>query len=686
MPEGFKMGSAFVEVNTEDNTREGRESIGSSMQKWAGGLAIGATISKGITDNLDIGAGTAKLAGQLNLTKDVSQSAGKIAGEVYRDNFGQSIPEVTAAIGTIGQSLVDLNTVSDQQLKTITEGVLGLTSTFDVDLNATVEATRALITNRLAPDAQSAMDLMTRAFQSGGNASGDLLETITEYSPYFHNLGLDGPTALGLLSQGLKAGARDTDYIADAFKEFGIRAIDTTAATATAFQDLGFNAQEMAAKIAAGGSGAQEGLLQVLRALQNMKDPVAQNLAGVALFGTQWEDTLRQILPGMDLTEAALTDVKGATERMNTASADSAAGGIESVKRQMEGWVQSMTNAEGPLGAISSWALGAGSMFLPIAGQIGMVVAAMSMMNFAAIGTAASVVGSWIAMAAASIANAIVMAASWLLAFWPIALIVVAVAGLAALIIMNWDTIRNKTVEIWNAIWKFVSDLITTIVDWVKARVQNIVDAWNWLAALPGKVRDWLDGVRRGAVEVLTNLVNWFKSLPGKLLDALGDLGRLLYNAGKKILQGLWDGLKNMWNSVKDWVGNVGGWISDLKGPIEVDAVILTPHGNAFMSGLKDGLEAGFETEVKPTVAGMAADIANTPMPMPAVAPRSTFGAVGGDGASAPGDPRDGAIIIENLTVTFPGSLNAMPKTDLRAAAVFLRDEIRNVERGQVTA
>jgi hypothetical protein len=684
MASGFKMGAAFVEVGVEDNTKQARDNIGSKMAQWAGGLALGTTITKGITDNLDIGAANAKLAGQLNLTKEVSQRAGAIAGEVYRDNFGASIPEVNAAIASVGQNLLNLNTASKESIKGATEAALGLASTFDQDFNEVIRAAGSLVKNNLAPDITTAFDLITRSFQSGGNLAGDLLETITEYAPQFAKLGFDGATALGVLSSGLQAGARDGDVMADMFKEFGLRAIDTAQLTTDGYAAIGLSADTMRQKIAAGGEGASRAMVEVLTALQNMEDPVAQNAAGVALFGTQWEDTLRAILPKMDLTEASLTDVAGATDKMNQASADSAAGGIESVKRQMEGWVTSMTNAEGPLGAISSWALGAGSMFLPVIGNIGMLVAAMSMMNFAAIGTAFSVVGSWIAMAATSIASALVMAASWLLAFWPIALIIVAVGALTYLIVTNWETIRDKTVEIWNAIWKFVSDLITKISNWVGDRIDDIVGFFQMLGAIPGKVRQWFLEVFIGAKEKLGQLVDWVKGLPGRILSALGDLGRLLWNAGKKIIQGLWDGLKNMWRNVTDWVGNIAGWISDLKGPIELDAVILTPHGNAFMDGLKKGLQDGFEAEVKPTVAGMAYDLARTPMVAPAVAFPSTTGA--GPGAGSLAGDRAGTVVIENLTVTFPGSLNAMPKSDLRAAAVFIRDEIRQVERGQVTA
>lgn len=681
MAEGFKMGAAFIDVKAEDNTKEARESIGSSMMQWAGGLAIGATISKGITDNLDIGESTAKLGAQLNLTKDVSSNMGKLAGEVYRDNFGQSIPEVNAAIASVGTSLYNLNTASEESVKKATEDAMGLAAVFDQDVNEVIRAAGQLVKNNLAPDVQTAFDLITRAFQTGGNTAGDLLETINEYSPQFAKLGFDGATALGILSAGLQAGARDGDVMADVFKEFGLRAIDTAQLTTDGYTAIGLSADEMRAKVAAGGEGASRAMVDVLTALQNMQDPVAQNAAGVALFGTQWEDTLRAILPEMDLTEASLTDVAGATDKMNAAAADSAKGGIESVKRQMEGWVTSVTNLEGPLGSVSSWVLGFGGEALPMVSQLAMIGSSFTTMGLFAEGGALKVVGGWIAMGAAATWNAIKMAAAWVLAFWPVALIVAAVVALTALIIMNWDSISSWTTKTWNDIWKFVSDIITKIRDWIGARVDDIVGFFEMLGRLPGKISDWFGRMQSGAVQKMTELVNWVKGLPSRLLGALGDLGNLLVNAGKAILDGFLRGLKNAWRAVTDFVSGIGDWISDHKGPIEVDLVLLAPHGNAIMKGLKEGLETGFTTEVQPFVAGMAGELAATQF---AVGPPTFATPRGGDGASAgaPQQPQ-ATTVIENLNVTFPGSLNAMSKTDLIRLGEFLRDLIRRIERSQ---
>ena len=48
--------------------------------------------------------------------------------------------------------------------------------------------------------------------------------------------------------------------------------------------------EDLQNKFAEGGESAQEATQEVLEALFSMEDPVAQNAAGVGLFGTKWED------------------------------------------------------------------------------------------------------------------------------------------------------------------------------------------------------------------------------------------------------------------------------------------------------------------------------------------------------------------------------------------------------------
>jgi phage-related minor tail protein len=101
---------------------------------------------------------------------------------------------------------------------------------------------------------------------------------------------LDASTATGLLVQGMQAGARNSDLVADAIKEFSIRAVDGSKTTSDGFKAIGVDAGQMAAQIARGGPEASAALDLVLNRFRAMPDPVAQSRAAVALFGTQAED------------------------------------------------------------------------------------------------------------------------------------------------------------------------------------------------------------------------------------------------------------------------------------------------------------------------------------------------------------------------------------------------------------
>src|SRR6185503_16643103 len=128
----------------------------------------------------------------------------------------------------------------------------------------------------------------------------------------FRKLGLDGPHAMGLLSQAIKAGARDSDTAADAIKEFSIRAVDGSKTTAAGFKALGLPVKQTTEAFAKGGDIAAESFNSVLERLRAIPDPVKQSQIAVQLFGTKAED-LGQSLFAMNLDTAKqqMTGLKG---------------------------------------------------------------------------------------------------------------------------------------------------------------------------------------------------------------------------------------------------------------------------------------------------------------------------------------------------------------------------------------
>jgi hypothetical protein len=130
--------------------------------------------------------------------------------------------------------------------------------------------------------------------------------------------------------------------VADAIKEFSIRAVDGSELTAEGFKDIGLNAEEMSAAIAKGGPEANDALDQTLDRLRDIEDPVKRSQAAVKLFGTQAED-LGDALFALDLDTAAqgLGNIEGAASKMGATLADNASTKIESFKRKALGGLTS---------------------------------------------------------------------------------------------------------------------------------------------------------------------------------------------------------------------------------------------------------------------------------------------------------------------------------------------------------
>lgn len=206
-----------------------------------------------------------------------------------------------------------------------------------------------------------------------------------------------------------------------------------------------------------------------------------------------------------------------------------------------------------------------------------------------------AVAASTVAQAAANLATKAWAAGQWLLnaalSANPIGLVVIAIAALVAGLIYAWnnsETFRTIVLNVWAAI----KGAVLAVVNWLKTAVpaafqwvknaflnytplglvishwgqiktfisgavKNVLAAIEWIKAIPSKLSAWFGQAKDAAVTKLSSLVEWVKSLPGKIISALGNVGRMLYNSGASIIQGLIDGIKSM-------VGRVTGAVGDL--------------------------------------------------------------------------------------------------------------------------
>src|SRR5687767_1313437 len=171
---GFKIADGYVQVDLDERPAErAMGGLGRKLGGWAAGLglAAGAALGTGIVGSLNIGAANDKLAGQLGLTAQEAERAGKVAGEVYGANFGTSIEQVNASIQALGGAMGDLGDIGDEELTRLSKKALAVATTFDVDVNEATKTAGQLVKNGLAKDMDEAFDVVTKGFQGGLNAS-----------------------------------------------------------------------------------------------------------------------------------------------------------------------------------------------------------------------------------------------------------------------------------------------------------------------------------------------------------------------------------------------------------------------------------------------------------------------------------------------------------------------------------
>lgn len=301
------------------------------------GVAIGKAITGAIQDGLQQEVGFDRLEALTGISPASALRIGRAAGEAYANVFGDSIEANldTARLALQFDIIDDKSTTA--QAKRVVEGLSGISSALEEDVRPTATAVTTLLKTGLASSAQQAFDILAVGQREGVNRGEDLLDTFTEYPVVLKRLGLSGAESLGLINQGLEAGARNSDVVADALKEFQIRATDGSKASAAGFERLGLSAEDMTAKIARGGGDARDGLQEVLNKLREIEDPVQRNAAAVELFGTKAED-MGDALFALDLSNAVdqLGQVQGAAQKMFDTISNNDATRIEQAGRNIE--------------------------------------------------------------------------------------------------------------------------------------------------------------------------------------------------------------------------------------------------------------------------------------------------------------------------------------------------------------
>lgn len=128
--------------------------------------------------------------------------------------------------------------------------------------------------------------------------------------------------------------------------------------------------------------------------------------------------------------------------------------------------------------------------------------------------------------------------------------------------VTDWFTQLGATISNWwaehiaplpdrvgqaiSVVKQWFMDLWQNVVNWFQDMIRTVQEWWqNHIATLPQKVAEAVRGV-------LDNL----RKLPDNIRSLFAAAGEWLVSAGRNIINGLWNGMKNAWGSVKSWLSS----------------------------------------------------------------------------------------------------------------------------------
>jgi len=546
-------------------------------------VAAGGVMLKGA---IDAENATGKLQAQLGLTAEEAADLGAVARAVWVNGFGENISEANEAIKEVR---MNMGTLAEDDLQKVTEGAMTIADLFQADVKESTAAAGVMMKN-FGLDGQSALDLITVGFQKGGDFTGELLDTIREYSPQFATMGMSADQMLGILISGAQAGAFNLDKVGDAVKEFNIRAQDGSKTTAEGFAAIGLNADQMGQAIAQGGEKGQQAFTATIAALAAMEDPLAQDAAGVALFGTQWEDIRAKVIVAMADGIDSLGSFQGATDAAAAAVYDNNPGlALTTAMRKLQAAIgpallplaDIIKNTVVPaVKELADWfnnlSPGGQKAALAIAGIAAAIGPALMLIGGMATGFT-SVVG--IATKLTGVLTTLIpKIASLVLGLGPIGIAIAAIVAAGVLLYMNWDTIKakanelgNKLGEVWEGIKSATSAAWENIKSTITEMWQAAVNVFYKYHPIGIIISQW-DEIKSYFNELASQAVSWGQNIVQGMIDGItGFIGRAVAAAS------------NLADKISATVKNILG--------IASPSIVMKEFGRMVAEGLAKGIE-----------------------------------------------------------------------------------------------
>lgn len=612
-----KLNSSLKEV-----TWEGIKEGDAAAQKLSGSLkSAGTACTVGLTAPI-VAAGaaafgtassyeqaTARIQSALGLTAEEAERLGDVGEAIYEDGFGESLDAVDDALVKVRQSIGDLD---DTDLSYITQSVLTLSDTLDMDVGESVRGVNALM-DGFGLSATDAMDLFVAGAQDGLNYSDELGDNLAEYGPRFAQMGFSASEYFSILKAGTENGAYNLDKVNDFLNEF-----QTSLSDGRMDESIGRfsqSTQDLFQSWKDGGATGQQVFEAVLGELAKMPDGYEKANLASTLWSSLGEDNALGMLTSLAGVEDKYGDVAGAAQAAGDAASDSFASKAQSAMRELQGAIEPLgtpllniaTNVAGVVKSFGEWFDGIGE-----GGQMAVLAIAGIL---AAMGPVLSVAGNLVAVVPAITAalsgagGAAGLFGGALAALTgPVGIVVGAVAGLTAAIVYLWSTnegFRAAVTEAWNAIWGTVQTVIAQLQPYVEqawAAISNAVtQAMNVIMPIVSAGFQFIIAVAVPILQqLLQNVGNTFQVILSTITGVMNGIAQIIQDAWT-LIQGIFQTVLGLINGIvtgdfSQMQAGIQGIMSGITGIISGAWNVITSVVGGAINGVVTTVQNGLNT------------------------------------------------------------------------------------------
>ncbi|MEW9167030.1 phage tail tape measure protein [Bacillus pacificus] len=537
------------------------EGLKIGLENVIGGLAAGGGISTAIEKALDV----SKLQTKIDISFDVPESSKKSVEDAVRGVQAYGLDMEESLEGVRRQWALNKG-VSDEANAAVVKGAATIAQAYSgIDFTELIQEVNE-IGNELGMTQEGALTLTNALLKVG--FPPEQLDIIAEYGGQLTRAGYNAEEVQAIMEAGVETGTWNIDNLLDGLKEGRIKAAEfgqgVDKAMKEALEGTNISAEQLekwGQAVANGGREGSEAMTQIAQALSEVEDETKRNELGVKLFGTMYEDQGQNIINTLLGAKEKTIDFKKNQDQLN-----------DSIKKmdsdpavKFQKAMQDLQVALKPVLSVVADVITKFAEWISnnpkLAATLAAVAVAIGVISGAILALApiVSVIMSIVGVVASALGVATAVAAG-IVAIIPI--IIAAIVALGVVIYQNWESIKQWTIDTFNFIGEYLSELWSGIVEtssvWLSSLVESVS---SWWSSLVDSTTTWLSSMVETASTYWSSLVetasSWLSSLVetavgwlSSLVETASSWWSTLVETASQFFMQLFQKWQEIWNSI----------------------------------------------------------------------------------------------------------------------------------------